>query len=57
MKILRVTYNELIGHPEKQASRINQFLDGRLDVESMVMAVDPGLYRNRRNRCKPSASR
>lgn len=57
MKILRVTYNELIDHPEKQASRISQFLDGRPDVESMVMAVDPGLYRNRRNRCKPSASR
>lgn len=47
METLFVSYNRVLAEPQKHAERINQFLDGRLNVEAMVEAVEPGLYRNR----------
>jgi hypothetical protein len=47
MKLLRVSYNELLEQPAPWAERICQFLDGRTNREPMVRTVDPSLYRNR----------
>lgn len=44
---MEVHYSELVAHPEEHARRIAAFLGGGLDVQAMVSAVDPALYRNR----------
>jgi Sulfotransferase domain len=46
--VLRVSYNELLEDPVAQAKRVCQFLERILDLDAMVAAVDPSLYRNRR---------
>lgn len=48
LTVLRVGYNDLIERPREQAERVREFLGGRADVEAMVKAVDPSLYRNRK---------
>ena len=48
VKSIEVTYHELIADPRGHAARLNEFLGGGLDVDAMVGAVDPNLYRNRR---------
>src|SRR5262245_40883846 len=48
MAILRVSYNGLLARPREHAERIREFLNGRGNVEEMVKAVDPDLYRNRK---------
>ena len=48
MKSIDVTYHELIADPRGHAERLNEFLGGGLDVDAMVGAVDPNLYRNRK---------
>lgn len=47
MDVLYVSYNDLLADPTPQAEAINRFLGGQLDVDSMVNAVDPALYRQR----------
>jgi hypothetical protein len=47
-EVMYVSYNEAVANPREYAERINQFLGGTLDVESMTIAVDRGLYRQRR---------
>jgi hypothetical protein len=49
MRVLRVRYSDLIERPRREAERVTIFLDGRPNVEGMVGAVDPTLYRNRKN--------
>src|SRR5690606_26829037 len=44
---LDVHYADVVADPRRQAERMNEFLGGRLDVDRMVEAVDPKLYRNR----------
>lgn len=46
-RVLYVHYSEVLAEPENQTAQINDFLDGRLDIPSMVAAIDPNLYRNR----------
>ncbi|MCY2928364.1 MAG: sulfotransferase [Planctomycetota bacterium] len=46
--VLRVGYHDLLASPLAQAERINQFLGGALDTAKMAAAVDPSLYRNRK---------
>ena len=46
--ILDVEYKKMISEPRPQCEQINGFLDGRLDIEAMIRAVDPNLYRNRK---------
>ena len=41
-----VNYREVIEDPLKEVTKVNQFLDGMLDVRSAAAAVDPSLYRN-----------
>jgi hypothetical protein len=45
--VLRVSYNDLVEQPREQAERVRTFLGGTADVEGMMRAVDPSLYRNR----------
>jgi len=47
---LELLYSDVIAEPRRAAERMNAFLGGRLDVEKMVEAVDPQLYRNRAER-------
>jgi len=44
---LMVGYGDVLANPREQASRINAFLGGRLDVERMATVAEPLLYRNR----------
>ena len=45
---LTVDYAEAVEEPRAQASRINAFLGGGLDVERMAAVAQPHLYRHRR---------
>ncbi|RPI77377.1 MAG: sulfotransferase family protein, partial [Planctomycetaceae bacterium] len=48
MAVLYVSYNDLLENPQAQAERVREFLGGRPEVAGMVRAVDPSLYRNRK---------
>ena len=41
-----VSYSNLVADPRPQAKALSEFLGG-LDVDAMVSAVDPSLYRQR----------
>jgi hypothetical protein len=45
---IEINHKDVLDQPLQQATRINQFLGGRLDIERMAAAVDQKLYRNRR---------
>jgi hypothetical protein len=45
---LEVDYKEVLEDPRRNARRVKRFLGLDLDLDSMVRAVDPQLYRNRR---------
>jgi hypothetical protein len=47
VKVLRVSYNDLVEQPERESKRVSAFLDGKANAESMAQSVDPSLYRNR----------
>jgi hypothetical protein len=47
MEVLYVRYNDLVADPEPHAQRVNSFLGGICNVEQMISAIDPALYRNR----------
>jgi hypothetical protein len=51
--ILPVQHREVIQQPAVVAQRIAAFLDGGLDSERMAAAVEPGLYRQRRQQPPP----
>jgi hypothetical protein len=53
--VLRVRYRELIVNPHEQAERVCAFLGLRTDAAELVKAVDPSLYRNRKNSGDPLA--
>jgi hypothetical protein len=57
MAVLRVGYGELVERSREHAGRLREFLGGRVDVEGMVKAVDPSLYRNRKAAGESAASR
>ena len=46
---LMVNYGDVLANPREQASRINVFLGGRLDVDRMAAVAEPSLYRNRQS--------
>lgn len=46
-QVLYIHYSDLLREPEAQATQINQFLGGGLDVPKMATVIDPNLYRNR----------
>ncbi|RMD83967.1 MAG: sulfotransferase family protein [Candidatus Dadabacteria bacterium] len=45
--LLEVDYPAVVSDPLGQAARVSEFLGGRLDVEAMVAAVEPRLFRQR----------
>jgi hypothetical protein len=47
VKALRVPYHDVLSNPEDIAQKLPQFLGVNLNVDAMVEAVDPSLYRNR----------
>jgi hypothetical protein len=44
---VEVRYGDVLAQPRVAAERVAAFLGGGLDVDAMVAAVDPTLYRNR----------
>jgi len=47
---LFISYNEILAEPEKNITRIHDFIGSEeLDLEKMMACVDKSLYRNRRN--------
>jgi hypothetical protein len=44
---LMLNYADVLANPRDEASRLNAFLGGRLDVERMARVADPALYRSR----------
>ena len=47
ISVLDIDYNDLLAAPRPGARSANHFLNDALDIESMVSAVKPELYRNR----------
>jgi hypothetical protein len=48
LAVLRVSYPGLVAEPRPEAERVRHFLGAPLDLEGMVRAVEPALYRNRK---------
>ena len=48
IRLLKVNYNQLMANPTAMAQSIAEFLDESLEVEAMLAAIDPKLYRNRK---------
>ena len=48
MKVLYISYNEIIQNPEKNARKIKRFLARDLNVKEMTRVVDNSLYRQRK---------
>jgi thioredoxin len=47
LKLVNISYNDLLANPEGTIDQINRHFGEALDTEAMVRLVDPGLYRNR----------
>jgi hypothetical protein len=47
IKVLYVSYNDILDKPKKNISRMYKFFDEGLDRQSMLDAIDDRLYRNR----------
>jgi len=45
--VLYISYNEVLKNPEEFVARVNKFLGGHLDVDSMKSVVDKSLHRQR----------
>ncbi len=48
VNVLRVRYSDMVADPAKEAQRVNAFMGGKLNVEALMGAVDPKLYRNKK---------
>lgn len=48
IRLLEVSYNDLLGNSESEILRVAKFLDHAPSISQMLAAVDPGLYRNRK---------
>jgi hypothetical protein len=55
--VMRVGFKALVEQPEAEMTRVNEFLDRRINVAQAVGVVDPSLYRNRATAPKPVGSR
>lgn len=47
IRVLDANHHDMIHDSLNQVQKINEFLDGGLNVEAMASVVDPTLYRNR----------
>jgi Sulfotransferase domain len=48
IQLLEISYNDLLANPQSQVSRITEFLGGTPPPTAMLEAIDPSLYRNRK---------
>jgi len=48
IETLHINYNETLKDPWPAVDRVNEFLGGGVDVDSMAKVVDPKLYRQRK---------
>jgi hypothetical protein len=49
MAVLRIPYADVLADPEDATRRISEFLGGEVDPAAMARAIDPALYRNRKD--------
>ena len=49
MQVLYINYNDMLKDPPPSLKRVNQFLDGKLNVEEMATVIDKNLYRQRKS--------
>lgn len=47
LKLINVSYNDLLANPDQTIHQINRHLDQTLNTDAMIQMVDPGLYRHR----------
>ena len=47
-ELIEIHYADAVSEPRKVATAVAEFLRGGLDVDKMVEAVDPALYRNKK---------
>lgn len=47
VKYVFMDYNRMLSDPEPHLRQLNQFFGGKLNMDSMAAAIDPGLYRQR----------
>ena len=47
LKLVNISYNELLAHPEITLGQVNRHLGGGLNAGAMVQMIDPSLYRHR----------
>jgi len=48
IQLLTVSYNDLMSNAQQEVVRVAAFLDNGCDTASMLQAIDPDLYRNRK---------
>jgi hypothetical protein len=48
IQVIYIRYSDLVERPELEATRVSEFLDGRVEAARMAKSVDPSLYRNRK---------
>ena len=53
-RVLYVSYNHLLNDPESETGKVSEFLDSCCNVEEMLAAIDPSLYRNRKELVEPA---
>lgn len=47
LKLINISYNELMSRPDSTIAQINRHFDYHLDSDAMIRVVDPSLYRHR----------
>ena len=47
LKLINVSYNELLSRPESVIAQINRHFGESIDQSAMLATIDPGLYRHR----------
>ncbi len=52
--VLYVSYNWLVSDRASETAKVCEFLAGRCNVERMLVAIDPSLYRNRKELVGPA---
>lgn len=56
IKLLRVSYNDIVRRPLDESRRVAAFLNNQPDPLAMASAIDPSLYRNQNSRSEFSAA-
>jgi hypothetical protein len=49
MQVIYINYNDMLKDPSPSLKGVNQFLDGKLNLEEMAGVIDKNLYRQRKS--------